>query len=90
MVETSSSNVAGMGVRVCSSVNQDYVLIDKMGEGNASVFVVQHKIYKEWGECAMKSLPFLKHSIIEAKLQKSLRHTNIVHTYDAFIADDRQ
>ena len=89
MVESLQS-LTGMGLNVYTSVNENYNLIDKMGEGNASVFVVSHKIYKEWGECALKSLPFGDRSIKEVKLQKSLRHSNIVTTYDCFIAEDRQ
>lgn len=89
MVEPSSVLTA-FGLRVCNSINQDYIIIDKMGEGNASVFVVTHKIFKEWGECAMKSQKCSESAIKEALIQKRLRHKHIVETLDVFVAADRQ
>ena len=41
-------------LRSCSKITQDYTIEDVAGKGNASVDVVTHKKFPEWGECAMK------------------------------------
>jgi hypothetical protein len=41
-------------LRSCSKKTQDYTIEDEAGKGNASVDVVTHKKFQEWGECAMK------------------------------------
>ena len=67
MVE-STSKASDNGIRVCSSMNQDYEVMDKMGQGNAAVFVVTHKKFKERGDCAMKSLSYNESAIKEVLL----------------------
>ena len=71
-------------------MNQDYEVMDKMGQGNAAVFVVTHKKFKERGDCAMKLLSYNDSTVKEVRLQMLLKHQYIVYTYDAFIAEDRQ